>query len=159
VIAVSSIRHIPGRGGRGARFDFDNLKGEKWYEPRVFYNNTKLANVWFAYELNRRMAGTGVSACAACPGFVPQTLGATKTGLAHWFYDKVLMLIPAARTPEVSGRELADLALSAEFADAGGKFFAGGRAIRSSDASYDASLARKLWEISTQVTGLAATGA
>jgi NAD(P)-dependent dehydrogenase (short-subunit alcohol dehydrogenase family) len=152
VIAVSSIRHIPGKGGKGAQFDFDNLKGEKWYEPRMFYNNTKLANVWFAYELDRRERQNGITSIAACPGFVPQTLGSTKKGIAGFFYNRVLMLIPAARTAEVSGRELADLALDSEHANDGGKFFAGGKAIPSSTESYDADKARRLWELSEQLT-------
>ncbi len=155
VISVSSIRHIPGKGGKGARFDFDNLKGEKWYDPRVFYNNTKLANVWFAYELDRRYRARGITSLAACPGFVPQTLGATKRGLSRWLYDRVLMLIPAARTADVSGRELADLALVPDFANSGGKFYADGKATKSSAESYDLAKAQRLWQLSEQITGLA----
>lgn len=151
VITVSSIRHIPGKGGKGAQFDFDNLKGEKFYEPRVFYNNTKLANVWFTHELQRRVEGSGIVAVAACPGFVPQTLGATKTGLARFFYNKVLMLIPAARTADVSGRELADLALGPNVKP--GAFYADGAEMRSSDESYDDAKARRLWDLSEQWTG------
>ena len=153
VITVSSIRHMKGKAGKGADFDFGNLKGEKWYDPRIFYNNTKLANIWFAYELQRRLAGTGVTSVAACPGFVPETLGAAKTGFARWFYSKALMLIPAARTADVSGKELADLALNPEFAGVGGKFYADGKEIRSSDESYDEAKAKRLWDLSTEWTG------
>lgn len=153
MISVSSIRHIPGKGGVGAKFDFDNLKGEKFYEPRVFYNNTKLANVWFAYELQRRLVGSGVISVAACPGFVPETFGMTKGKVWGKLYIKALMLIPAARTAAVSGEELADLALSPAFADAGGQFFANGKAMRSSDDSYDEAKARKLWALSEQWVG------
>ncbi|MFN8442193.1 MAG: SDR family NAD(P)-dependent oxidoreductase [Caldilineaceae bacterium] len=152
VITVSSIRHMPGKGGKGAKFDFDNLKGEKWYDPRIFYNNTKLANVWFAYELQRQVAGTGITSIAVCPGFVPETFGVTKTGFARWFYSKALMLIPSARTADVSGKELAALALNPEFANSGGKFFANGKEIRSSDESYDETKAKRLWKLSEQLT-------
>ena len=70
VITVSSQLHIPGyRGGRGPDFDYDNLKGEKYYNASVFYLNSKLANMWFTYELQRRLAGTGVTSNAVCPGF------------------------------------------------------------------------------------------
>lgn len=154
VIAVSSIRHIPGKGGAGAKFDFDNLKGEKSYDPRIFYNNTKLANVWFAYELQRRLAGSNVISLAACPGFVPETLGMNKRGLARWFYTKALMLIPAARHADVSGEELAQLALDPKYTNAGGKFFADGKEQRSSDESYDEAKARRLWELSEQWVGV-----
>ena len=60
VITVSSQRHIPGyAGGPGAKFDYDNLKGEKFYDSAAFYNNSKLANMWFTYELQRRLTGSG----------------------------------------------------------------------------------------------------
>jgi NAD(P)-dependent dehydrogenase (short-subunit alcohol dehydrogenase family) len=154
VISVSSIRHIPGKGGKGAQFDFDNLKGEKGYEPRIFYNNTKLANVWFTHELQRRHGKDGIVAIAACPGFVPQTLGATKTGVSSFFYNRVLMLIPAARTADVSGEELAVLALDPQHEHAGGKFYAGGREMRSSAESYDDAKAARLWEMSEKWTSL-----
>lgn len=154
VIAVSSIRHMSGKGGVGAKFDFDNLKGEKFYEPRLFYNNTKLANVWFAYELQRRLAGSGVISMAACPGFVPETFGMTKGKWWGKIYTKALMLIPAARTADVSGEELADLALSPAFANGGGQFFADGKAMRSSDDSYDEAKAGRLWELSEQWVGM-----
>ncbi len=154
VIAVSSIRHMAGKGGTGAKFDFDNLKGEKFYEPRMFYNNTKLANVWFAYELQRRLAGTGVISIAACPGFVPETFGMTKGQFWGKLYTKALMLIPGARVADVSGEELADLALNPNFANSGGQFFAGGKAMRSSEDSYDETKARRLWELSEQWVGM-----
>ena len=59
VITVSSQLHDPAyAGGPAPDFDYDNLKGEKYYQPQVFYRNSKLANLWFAYELQRRLAGT-----------------------------------------------------------------------------------------------------
>ena len=152
VITVSSIRHIPGKGGKGAQFDFDNLKGEKSFDPRMSYNNTKLANVWFTHELQRRHGNDGIVAIAACPGFVPQTLGASKTGLQAFLYNRVLMMIPAARTAEVSGEELAVLALDPQYAHAGGKFYVDGAEARSSDESYDDAKAAQLWELSEQWT-------
>lgn len=157
VITVSSIRHIPGRGGQGARFDFDNLRGEKWYDPRIFYNNAKLANVWFAYELQRRLGDVGVTSVAACPGFVPETLASGKTGLRRFFYTRVLGRVPGARTAEVAGEELARLAVDGPLT--GGSFYANGKPARSSDVSYDASLAKRLWDVSERMTGVAGASA
>ena len=154
VISVSSIRHMPGRGGPGARFDFDNLKGEKSYEPRMAYNNTKLANMWFAYELQRRYSEQGIVSIAACPGFVPETLGVTRSGFSRFLYLRVLGLIPGARPASTSGDELAALAVDPAYADAGGTFYASGKKIRSSAASYDEASARRLWELSEKLTGI-----
>jgi len=79
VITVSSRLHDPAYRGRPwPDFDYDNLKGEKYYDPQVFYRNSKLANIWFAYELNRRLMGTGVTSNAVCPGFVPEAIGARR---------------------------------------------------------------------------------
>jgi NAD(P)-dependent dehydrogenase (short-subunit alcohol dehydrogenase family) len=152
VITVSSIRHIPGKGNKGAQFDFDNLKGEKSFDPRIFYNNTKLANVWFTHELQRRHGRDGIVAIAACPGFVPQTIGATKTGISSFFYNRLLMLIPAARTADVSGEELAVLALDPQYEHAGGRFYVDGAEARSSEESYDDAKALRLWELSERWT-------
>ncbi|HRA54543.1 MAG TPA: SDR family NAD(P)-dependent oxidoreductase [Thermoflexales bacterium] len=154
VISVASIRHIPGKGGIGARFDFDNLKGEKSYEPRMSYNNTKLANVWFAYELQRRFGGKGLVSIAACPGFVPETLAVSRTGLAHFVYTRLLPLIPGARPAAVSGDELSALAIDPAYAKEGGTFYASGKKIASSPASYDEASARRLWELSEKLTGV-----
>ena len=75
VITVSSQMHIPGyRGAKGPDFDYDNLKGEKYYNANIFYRNSKLANMWFTYELQRRLAGAGVTSNAICPGFVPAAI-------------------------------------------------------------------------------------
>lgn len=53
--------------------DFDNLNGEKGLttEGRMNpnYCNSKLANVYFAIDLARRMKDTGVSVYSVCPGF------------------------------------------------------------------------------------------
>jgi NAD(P)-dependent dehydrogenase (short-subunit alcohol dehydrogenase family) len=154
VISVSSIRHIPGKGGVGARFDFDNLKGEKSYEPRLSYNNTKLANVWFAYELQRRYGTRGLVSIAACPGFVPETLAVSQTGLNRFIYTRLLPLIPGARPASVSGDELSALAVDPAYANEGGTFYASGKKIPSSPASYDEASARRLWELSERLTGI-----
>ena len=111
----------------------------------------EVTSVSAATDLLRGIFEDRIVAVAACPGFVPQTLGATKTSLAHFFYNKVLMLIPAARTADVSGRELADLALGPNVKP--GAFYADGAEMRSSDESYDDAKARRLWDLSEQWTG------
>jgi NAD(P)-dependent dehydrogenase (short-subunit alcohol dehydrogenase family) len=72
IINGTSQTYIPGYGGGpGPDFDYENLKGEKYYQPQVFYKNSKLAIAWFTYELQRRLGGSGMTANAVCPGFVP----------------------------------------------------------------------------------------
>ena len=58
------------------RIDFDDLQGEKRYSGQRAYNQSKLANVLFTYELARRLAGTGVTATVLHPGVVRTAFGA-----------------------------------------------------------------------------------
>jgi len=156
VITVSSRLHNPDyAGGRRVDFDYDNLKGEKYYQPQVFYRNSKLANMWFAYELNRRLAGTGVTSNAVCPGFVPQAIGdRRKSSLEKFFYNQILARMPFATSLEDASNSYMIAATDPRFGEAGGSFIADGREIRSSVDSYDEGKARRLWEMSCKWCGL-----
>ena len=56
--------------------DFDDLMGERKYSGQDAYNQSKLANVMFTYELARRLEGTGVTATALHPGLTNTAFGA-----------------------------------------------------------------------------------
>ena len=156
VITVSSQRHIPGfAGGKGAQFDWDNLKGEKFYNASLFYCNSKLANMWFAYELQRRLAGTGVTSNAVCPGFVPEAIGDRRTSpLDRLLYRKILPRMPFARSLDQASSSYLLAATDARWAGVGGWFIVDGKERRSSEASYDEAQARRLWELSWTWCGL-----
>ncbi|MEZ4769660.1 MAG: SDR family NAD(P)-dependent oxidoreductase [Caldilineales bacterium] len=156
VITVSSQKHIPGYGGRGAPdFDYDNLKGEKYYDSQVFYRNSKLANMWFAYELQRRLAGTGVTSNAVCPGFVPEAIGDRRTAtIDRLMYKQILARMPFARSLEQASSSYMVAATGPQFEGVGGRFIVDGKEKRSSDESYDEQKARRLWELSLQWCGL-----
>lgn len=64
VVTVASNAHKSGQ------LDFDNLNGERHYDRRAAYAQSKLANVMFTFELDRRLAESGhnVRALAAHPG-------------------------------------------------------------------------------------------
>ena len=64
VVTVSSNAQAMGR------IDFDDLQGERSYSGARAYNQSKLANVLFTYELARRLRGTAVTANALHPGVV-----------------------------------------------------------------------------------------
>ncbi len=67
VVMVSSSAHQWAPPGGIA---FNNLTGEKGYDPRVFYGQSKLANALVARELARRLAGTLTTANAVHPGLI-----------------------------------------------------------------------------------------
>jgi NAD(P)-dependent dehydrogenase (short-subunit alcohol dehydrogenase family) len=70
VVTVSSGAHVTGR------IDFDDLQGSASYSGQRAYAASKLANIMFAYELARRLDGTGVTATVLHPGVVRTNFGA-----------------------------------------------------------------------------------
>lgn len=67
VVMVSSSAHKWAPPGGIA---FNNLTGDKGYDPRVFYGQSKLANALVARELAKRLAGTRTTANAVHPGLI-----------------------------------------------------------------------------------------
>jgi retinol dehydrogenase-12 len=158
VTTVSSQLHIPGyAGGPPPDFDFNNLKAEKYYNAQVFYKNSKLANIWFAYELQRRLAGSGVNSNAVCPGFVPESIAVRRKSMVErWLYREVLARMPFARSLEQASSSFLFVATDPRYEIVGGKFIVDCKEINSSDESYDEEKARRLWEASCKWCGLEA---
>ncbi len=114
-----------------------------------------LANMWFAYELNRRLAGTGVTSHAVCPGFVPEAIGARRDSpVARFFFMQVMPKMPFARSLDEASDSYLVAATKPKFGSEGGKFIVDGEEKRSSDESYDEEKARILWEKSLVWCGL-----
>jgi len=164
------LEHVTGRvvtvasqAERFGRLDFGDLNWERRdYQPSRAYNDSKLANLLFTAELQRRLtaAGSGVRANAAHPGLVA-------TAIYH--HDGPRR--PADRVWAVVNRLLAQDAehgalpvLYAAVADIGGDSFAGPshlahmrgapELIGRSAAAQDPDLARRLWDVSEQLTGV-----
>jgi NAD(P)-dependent dehydrogenase (short-subunit alcohol dehydrogenase family) len=151
VVTVSSWGHHFGK------IDFDNLSPDKGYDAGVAYGQSKLANLLFTYELQRRFRDAGVDAMAAAahPGW---TAG---TNLAvHWRMVRLLNpfigqkpsmgalpALYAATAPDVQGGEYY-----------GPRSWGGIRGyptkVQSSARSYDMDVAAKLWTISEELTGV-----
>src|SRR3954447_61760 len=65
---------------RMGRIDFDDLQGERSWSAQRAYNQSKLANVLFTYELARRLQGADVTANVLHPGLVRSGFGAEEPG-------------------------------------------------------------------------------
>jgi len=156
VITVSSELHNPDHTrGPGPDFDYNNLKGEKYYNSQIFYRNSKLANIWFAYELQRHLVGTGVTSNAVCPGFVPAAIAARrKSSIQKFFYGQIMTRMPFARSLEQASDSYMVAATDPALDGIGGKFIVDGKEKRSSDESYDEEKARRLWELSMEWCGI-----
>ena len=146
IVTVSSGAQAMGR------IDLDDLQGERAYNGQRAYNQSKLANVLFTYELARRLEGTGVTATTLHPGVVRTAFGAEDSG------GVMRLMIPVARrfmkSPEQGAATSVYLASSPEVEGVTGTYFANRRPKRSARASYDNELARRLWEVSAELTGV-----
>jgi NAD(P)-dependent dehydrogenase (short-subunit alcohol dehydrogenase family) len=100
IVVVSSLMHRKEVGPKpGPDFDYDNLKGEKSFHPLTAYRNSKLANLWFAAELARRLRGEGVTVLSVSPGFVPEThVPNVGSAVQRFLFRWVLPRMPFART-------------------------------------------------------------
>jgi light-dependent protochlorophyllide reductase len=116
------------------------------------YTTSKLCNVLFAYELDRRLGegSRGITVNAFNPGLMPGSGLARDYGPAQrfaWrFVLPVLRFLPAIRTTRESGRDLAALAADPALGGITGRYFDGSKAIDSSADSYDRDKALELWE-------------
>lgn len=68
IVTASASREAPADG-----IMFDNLAGQRFYEPATFYAQSKLANALYAMELSRRLRSRGIAVNAVEPGAVRGT--------------------------------------------------------------------------------------
>lgn len=161
ILVVSSGTHDPSKrtGMPAPRYtsaaDLAHPRaGQSADDGRRRYTTSKLCNVLFAYELDRRL-GDGVTVNAFDPGLMPGS------GLARdypplqrlvWRYLlPALRVLPAVRSTRTSGRYLAALVTDARYDGVSGQYFDGLRPIRSSTDSYDRDMALDLWQTSEQL--------
>jgi retinol dehydrogenase-14 len=137
---------------RLGRIDFDDLQGERSWSGQRAYNQSKLANILFTYELARRLDGTGVTANVLHPGIVRTGFGAEDPGRIQRVIMPFAPLV--MKTPERGALTSIHLASSPEVEGVTGRFFANCRPRRSSRRSYDRDDARRLWTVSAGLVGV-----
>ncbi len=148
IVTVSSDAH------RWAKLDLDDLQSRKRYRGMQVYGTTKLANILFTRELAERLEGTGVTANAMHPGGVNTNFGNNQRGPMSLLFRAFK---PFMRTPEQGADTLIYLASSPEVEGMTGKYLADRKVKVASDAAYDETLQKKLWEASEELTGLKVT--
>ncbi|SFD69170.1 SDR family NAD(P)-dependent oxidoreductase [Streptomyces aidingensis] len=156
VVTVSSMGHRI-----RARIRFEDLHGERSYDRVAAYGQSKLANLMFTHELQRRLDAAGVptTAVAAHPGiaatelirYSPAALRAAVRALGPLLGQSAargaLATLRAATDPHVRG---------GDFYGPSGPFQARGRPVPvgSSARSRDRDLQRRLWTVSEELTGV-----
>ena len=160
VVTVSSGAHKMGQ------IHFDDLKLEHGYGKWRAYGQSKLANLLFAYELQRRIeaAGAKLISVACHPGYAATNLQAmgprmsgsammeTMMGLANRLFAQsaamgALPTLYAATAPELRGGEYIG-------PDGLGEMWGHPVKVNSNAASHDTAAAARLWQISEQLTNV-----
>ena len=154
LIASAPARIVTVSSGAQAmgRIDFDDLMGERTYSGQRAYNQSKLANVMFTYELARRLEGTGVSATALHPGITNTAFSADDPARA--FAPIVALMRPFMRSPERGADTAVYLASSPEVDGVTGRYFADRKVKKSHESSYDTATTARLWRVSAELVGL-----
>jgi retinol dehydrogenase 12 len=144
VINVSSDAH------RMAKINFNDLQRKRWYQGFQAYGQSKLANVLFTYELDRRRGGAAVTINAAHPGFVASNFGQNNSGLVGLIMKPMTRLF--GHSLEEGAATSVYLATSPEVEGLSDGYFVDNQAVKSSPLSYDQDVAQKLWVNSEELT-------
>ncbi len=145
VITVTSDAHA------AARLDLDDPQLERGWDGWRAYANSKLANILFTRELARRLAGTAVTANCAHPGMVRTRFGREARLPMR---AAVTLARPFMRSPQRGASTIVYLATSPELAGATGGYYVNRQRHEPSAAARDDATARRLWQLSEELTGL-----
>ncbi|WP_328816019.1 oxidoreductase [Nonomuraea cypriaca] len=141
VVTVSSDAHAMGR------IDFGDLGMERGYGPMRAYGRSKLANLLFTLELQRRAerAGVGLTSVATHPGM-------TATNIVK--LAPLQPLLGLFMKPATAGA-LPSLYAATSPAVRGGEFVGPGlKPLTPSETARSEEIARRLWDVSTELTGV-----
>jgi NAD(P)-dependent dehydrogenase (short-subunit alcohol dehydrogenase family) len=125
--------------------DFDDLQGERRFNPLAAFGASKMANLIFTAELVRRLQGTGVTANAVHPGLIRSSLMADLPFPVRW----VLWLI-SSRPPKAAAM-IAELASAPDLTETSGVFFKAGKPTEFDAYSRAPEVGRRLWEVSLRL--------
>jgi NAD(P)-dependent dehydrogenase (short-subunit alcohol dehydrogenase family) len=131
--------------------DFDDLQYARFYNGVLAYARSKLCNILFTRELARRWAGTGVTVNCHHPGFVRTRFGNHSGLMAPLVFVAKAVAIP----PAWGARTLVHLATAPEVADVTGGYFVRCRLTRPSRSAQDDDMARRLWDETARIAGIA----
>jgi NAD(P)-dependent dehydrogenase (short-subunit alcohol dehydrogenase family) len=160
----SRVVNVSSTGHRTGNMDFDNLmfEGGEGYQRQRVYGRSKLANLLFTYELQRRYEAIGADAMAtaAHPGGSNTNLGYDVRD--RWYakafiplIDRMIQGADMGALPTI--RAAVDpLANGGDYYGPNGLFEQGGYPIvvQSNKASHNLEDAQKLWQVSEELTGV-----
>jgi NAD(P)-dependent dehydrogenase (short-subunit alcohol dehydrogenase family) len=143
IVNVSSVAHTQGK------IDFADLQGMQRYSFTKAYGQSKLAQIYFTYELDNQLKNTGVTVNALHPGVVSSNFNDGMKGIAH-VIGAVIYFI-AGITVEKGAQTTLYLATSPEVEGVSGKYFSDCKERASSRLSYDVAVRQRLWSVSQEL--------
>lgn len=154
VVIISSIGH------RRGDIDFDDIDATASYSSQDRYYQSKLANLLFMYELDRRLRAKNSTtiAVAAHPGIASTDLARHMSGVAQ-----TMMKLLGALLNSADAGAWPTLAAATDPCVEGGQYFGPGksfetrgpaRQVDSTERSKDPELAERLWDLSIEMTGV-----
>jgi NAD(P)-dependent dehydrogenase (short-subunit alcohol dehydrogenase family) len=157
VVTVSSGAHYIGR------IDFDDLHGERSYRRWRAYGQSKLANLMFCFELQKRATGAGseLKSVAAHPGYAATNLQFAGPAMLHERTVMALSNKVIAQSPEMGA--LPTLFAATVPGLPGGTFVGPDgfmeqrgypHVVSAASKAYDEATWRRLWELSEELTGV-----
>jgi len=156
VVTLSSSAH------RMGRIDFDDLQGARRYRRWRAYGQSKLANLLFMLELDRRAraAGSPLVSVAAHPGYAATNLQFAAPPLHERLAMRALNVLVAQSAaqgalPTLYAATVPDLP-GASYIGPDGRGEARGdpQVVGMSERAQDPETARRLWEVSETLTGV-----
>ena len=149
--APSRIVNVTSDAHKGARVNFDDLQGERKFSGWQAYGQSKLAMILYTRGLAKKLEGTGVTVNSAHPGVVRTNFAKNNGGLVMLGFRFLGMFFIS---PESAAKRILYVATSPDLEGVTGKYFTKMHEVKSSQESYDDDSARRLWQISEQLTHL-----
>jgi NAD(P)-dependent dehydrogenase (short-subunit alcohol dehydrogenase family) len=144
--APSRIIHVSSSVHKRAKLNLDDLMFQQTpYKGFTAYANSKLANILYAYQLARRLQGTGVTANALDPGMVDTEFG-DKVGIPAWMRIFTSVLRPWVKMPAEGALTSIKLASDPALENVSGSYWKSCLLHQSSALSQDEKQQQLLWE-------------
>jgi NAD(P)-dependent dehydrogenase (short-subunit alcohol dehydrogenase family) len=151
VVSVTSFGHKVGR------MSFDDLQWERSYRKWLAYGRSKLANILFTFELDRRAraGGSTIIAAVAHPGYANTNL---QSGTSFQWSNFMAQSAADGALPQLYAATALDVKSGEFFGPSGFMEQRGApKRVEAAKKGYDTESARRLWELSEQLTGVTYT--
>ena len=151
VVTVSSENHRGAKNG----LNFDDLQMVNGYSSSKAYAASKLANILFTVEPDRRLSSRGITARVLHPGVVATNFGKNAES-PKWMGIAMTLLKPVLATPEKGATTSVHLASAQPNEIEAGIYWSNQKPKQPSPAATETDAAARLWDLSAQLVGLPA---